>query len=696
MKIKTKFLGAIYIYIIVVALLALGFAYYHHRLVSKRIDSILYYENKLELISQLELSIAKLLMPANDYLIHGSEDERHLFHDADTEVNRIFKILEADNLAIQIAADEQEALSRLKDKYFVVRNISVQILDLSGPVGNAEGAVMMEEMDSIVDGMLNDMKVFHKNNRLNVLVEIEVIDAYFYKYMIIVLGILAATGICAFFYGYFLSRWIILPVKRLIQYMGFVEEGDLSRRLDINTKDEIGFLSNSFNNMVCTIRERAEVLNSTNKRLESEITEREKIANSLIKFEEKYRKLIDTAQDAIIGIGEDGVVSIWNKSAEKIFGYSEGEIKGKPVTTIIPERYREQHENGLRKFLKTGEARIIGSTVEVSGITKEGLEIPIEMSLSFQKNEECQYTFTAIIRDITERKTREEEIQKLSHAIEQSPVSIVITDTEGNIEYVNRKFVEVTGYTSEEVIGKSPRVLKSDETTSEEYKELWETITSGNEWRGEFSNKNKEGEIYWEAASISPVMNRDGKISHFIAVKEDITERKKMEDVLHKKTKLVHLLQDVAVAANEAHSVEEAMRICLGKVCEFTGFSVGHVYLLDSEETMIPSGIWYFDRFKKYERFKKVTETNIFKKGVGLPGRVLESGEPAWITDLTKDSNFPRAKLVDDIVVKSGFAFPVLEQKKVVAVLEFFSSRLFERDDSLLQAIQTLHLNWAV
>jgi len=127
-----------------------------------------------------------------------------------------------------------------------------------------------------------------------------------------------------------------------------------------------------------------------------------------------------------------------------------------------------------------------------------------------------------------ERKRIEENTLKLSKAIEQSPSSIVITDLSGTIEYVNPKFSKVTGYSYEEVIGQNPRILKSGTHDENYYKNLWNTILSGNDWRGEFQNRKKSGELYWEEAVISPIFNEQGEITHFIAVKEDITEKKLM------------------------------------------------------------------------------------------------------------------------------------------------------------------------
>jgi len=136
-------------------------------------------------------------------------------------------------------------------------------------------------------------------------------------------------------------------------------------------------------------------------------------------------------------------------------------------------------------------------------------------------------------REIAERKQVEDELRKLSRAVEQSPVSIVITDLNGMIEYVNPKFTDATGYSFAEAVGKNPRILRSGKQTLEFYRDLWGTITSGKEWRGEFHNKKKSGELFWEYASISPVVNEHGEATNFIAVKEDVTQRKHAEAQVH-------------------------------------------------------------------------------------------------------------------------------------------------------------------
>ncbi|MCP5007067.1 MAG: PAS domain S-box protein [Planctomycetes bacterium] len=142
----------------------------------------------------------------------------------------------------------------------------------------------------------------------------------------------------------------------------------------------------------------------------------------------------------------------------------------------------------------------------------------------------------------------EKQIHKLSHAVRHSSATIIITDTEGNIEYANPMFTQLTGYSIEEAIGNNPHVLQSGKTPPEVYEELWSTIKSGDEWKGELCNKKKEGELYWEQVSISPVKDDKGAITNFIAVKDDITERKQTEEALKQSEQRLRDLLDYSSA----------------------------------------------------------------------------------------------------------------------------------------------------
>jgi PAS domain S-box-containing protein len=178
------------------------------------------------------------------------------------------------------------------------------------------------------------------------------------------------------------------------------------------------------------------------------------------------------------------------------------------------------------------------------------------------------------IENAVKQKKAEEEINRLSQAIEQSPSTVVITDIKGDIEYVNPKFTQSTGYTLEEVKGKNLRILESSEQPSELHKELWETITSGKEWRGEFHNKKKNNGLYWESASISAITNSEGAITGFLKVAEDITERKQIHEMLKREQKNLEAIFDVAPVGMML--VDENMTV--KRVNDVIGRMVGREY----------------------------------------------------------------------------------------------------------------------
>ncbi|HIJ96476.1 MAG TPA: PAS domain S-box protein [Desulfuromonadales bacterium] len=232
------------------------------------------------------------------------------------------------------------------------------------------------------------------------------------------------------------------------------------------------------------------------------------------------------------------------------------------------ERLPDNDRNVLHAMagvpLKTGEevVGVLGLVFVESGIifNDQQMELLSQFgelaSLALENarlNEESQ-------RELSERKKAEQDLHKLSVAVEQSPASVLITDTSGSIEYVNPHFTMLTGYSLEEVIGQNSSILKTGETRPEEYRVLWETILAGGEWRGEFHNRKKNGDLYWEQALIAPI--RDGlEITHFIAIKEDVTDRKQLEGQLRHVQKMEAVGQ---LAGGIAHDFNNILTAIVG------------------------------------------------------------------------------------------------------------------------------------
>ncbi|WPF88850.1 EAL domain-containing protein [Cyanobacterium aponinum AL20118] len=305
----------------------------------------------------------------------------------------------------------------------------------------------------------------------------------------------------------------------------------------------------------------ANSLKTQNRLLKSEIEARKNAQISQQKAEKKLKTIINNHFHSMVVLDLDGKVLFLNEEAEKLFNRTHEQMVGD--TLGIP-----------LELNKISELEILRSQSEL--ITVEMRAVPIIW------NDDNAYLLSFI--DISEKKKMEQELKILYRASEQSPASIVITNVEGNIQYVNSKFETVSGYKKEEVIGKNPRVLKSGYTHETDYKNLWKTISNGKEWQGEFHNKRKNGELYWERALISPIFNSVGAITHYIAVKEDITEEKQQQLLLKYQAKYDYLTK----IPNRNYALEKV-----------------HKLLNQAEENKYNTGLMFID----LDHFKEVNDT---------------------------------------------------------------------------------------
>ncbi|MFW5978911.1 MAG: PAS domain S-box protein, partial [Bacteroidia bacterium] len=284
------------------------------------------------------------------------------------------------------------------------------------------------------------------------------------------------------------------------------------------------------------------------------------VINDLTEFlqhQKEYKELINKMHEMVFVVGKDGKFKEVNESALNILGYSKTEFLSIGPADID----LNLEELNVDEYMKSP----VQQMYETRYKAKNGSVISVEISNS-PISYRGEQSVLNIARDITSRKQSEAQLRLLSRAITQSPVSVVITDAEGTIEYVNPKYTEVTGYQLNEVIGCYPGMLKSDYHSKLFYKSLWETILSGKDWHGEFRNKKKNGELLWESAIISPIIDDHGNIRHFVAVKEDITEKKKMiEDLKNAKEKAEESDKlKTAFVQNISHEIRTPMNGIMG------------------------------------------------------------------------------------------------------------------------------------
>ena len=259
-----------------------------------------------------------------------------------------------------------------------------------------------------------------------------------------------------------------------------------------------------------------------------DITLRVKMENNLSRERTLLRTLIDNLPDRIYVKDLQGVKTISNAADWRASGGTRMEdVVGRSDFDLYAPELANKYWADDQTVLHSG-GKILNR--EEPGLDEQGDPAWIMTTKVPLREEDGRIAgLVGIGRDITNQKLAEEKLRQLSTAVEQSASTILITDITGSIVYVNPKFTEITGYTAEEALGKNPRMLKSGFTSPEEYKRLWQTITSGGAWKGEFHNRRKDGQLYWESATISGILNEAGEVTHFLGVKEDITERKRVE-----------------------------------------------------------------------------------------------------------------------------------------------------------------------
>ena len=260
----------------------------------------------------------------------------------------------------------------------------------------------------------------------------------------------------------------------------------------------------------------------------TDITARKRTEQALLSSETRLRAVLDGVHSGVITITEQGIIESFNQSAERLFGYDEADVVGKNVKMLMPEPYRAAHDGYLEAYRRTGIRTVVGGRRDVMGQRRDGSMFHIELGVT-ETLANDRRLFVGSISDITYRKEAEAELRIAATAFE-SQEGMVVTDPDGVILRVNRAFTESTGYAAEDVIGHTPRLLKSGRHDAAFYTAMWESLQRTGAWQGEIWDRRKNGEIYPKWLTISAVKRDDGVVTHYVATHQDITERKIAEE----------------------------------------------------------------------------------------------------------------------------------------------------------------------
>lgn len=312
--------------------------------------------------------------------------------------------------------------------------------------------------------------------------------------------------------------------------------------------------------------------------VDEDITDKKKSEDALKKSEEKFRNLFfNHAAVKLIIDPDTGKIIEANEAAASFYGWKIDILQNMNIiqlNALEPKETNNEMQNAIHQKK---------NYFEFKHRKADNTLVDVEIFSSMIKIGDKEYLHS-IVHDISEKKTVEERLKLLNRAVESSSLAIQITDADGNVIYINPFFTTISGYSFEEIFGKNLRLLKSGNQSNSFYKELWDTILSGKDWNGEIQNKRKNGELYWVRSSISPIINKDGKITNFVAINEDITEKKKMiEDLMVAKDRAEEMNRVKSFFfANMSHELRTPFVGIMG----YTEFLQSEIHNLEHQEML--------------------------------------------------------------------------------------------------------------
>jgi PAS domain S-box-containing protein len=395
------------------------------------------------------------------------------------------------------------------------------------------------------------------------------------------------------------------------------------------------------------------------------------------------RAILDSALDCIITMDAAGIVREFNPAAERVFGFRREEAVGRELAElIIPPRMRERHRRGLAHYLKTGEGPVLGKRIEINGLRRDGAEILVELAITPFKADGI-LLFTAYLRDISERRRDEQASRHLAAIVESSGDAVISTDLEGTIMSWNRGAERIFGYSAEEVMGKAITILVPPERYDEGPGSL-ERIRHGERVEHyETVRRRKDGTLFDISVTFSPIRDEAGRVVGASKVARDISERVQIDRRRAAQYTIASLL---AGSQSLAATGSQIIQTIAGS----GNWVFGSIWLHHETEDALRCAVTWHTGAKWLAAFENATRTTPLLSTVGLPGRVFASRKPAWIPDVTRDTNFPRREAASEAGICGGFGFPLIAEGAIEGVLELFSPAIVQPDEDLLKMVEAI------
>lgn len=368
--------------------------------------------------------------------------------------------------------------------------------------------------------------------------------------------------------------------------------------------------------------------------------------------------LLNDVSDAIIATDPDFVILSWNKGAEALYGWTAQEVIGQPISKVIPTTYPSDNADAvLAQFRSKGYWR--GEVIQKH---KDGSARYVLADVAWTRDDDGNMTgAVAVNRDITERKRAEAAARLQLTALESTANAVVITDTTGAIQWVNPAYTQLTGYTFAEALGQNPRLLKSGHQPPNFYKTMWETITAGVVWHGEMVNKRKDGGFYTEEQTITPMRDATGQITHFIGIKQDITERQQAVLLATRRLAELETVNKVSTALRTAQTLDAMLPILLDETLAVFESEAGAILLYHPHEDELRFAVarGWFEPLKEFP----------LQPSEGIIGQVFTQGQPYVSREIISDPLIDLAASPSVPAGWGGACIPVHTGTDVVGVL---------------------------